>query len=119
MQSVVHKFTFPRFADEGTFEMSGKAAVLHAGMQGDDFCIWVHVPMDDSKKYRRRFIIRGTGHFIPEGLFRFVSTIFYGSYVFHVFEDSSWVSEYVKDEYYAMPSPDPVFLPVKMETERA
>lgn len=112
MQTVVHKFIFPQYADEGTFAMSGSATILHAGMQGKDFCIWARVPMDDSTKYLRRFIIRGTGHTIPEGPYVFISTIITegGSFVFHIFEDMSWVGDYVRAEYEAMPQGAPVIL---------
>jgi len=71
-------------------EMPIDSEVLCAKKQRDVPCIWVRVD-PEKEKVKRRFLIVGTGHEIPESQFaHYVGTFFgdsVGSYVWHVFED--------------------------------
>jgi hypothetical protein len=70
--------------DQPAVEMPDGAKVLTAAVQDQTVCIWALVD-PDAPKVRRHFRVYGTGHKHP-GDGRYISTVFMGPLVFHVFE---------------------------------
>jgi hypothetical protein len=82
---TIHKFVL----DYGTTNISLPlcSEVLTAQMQHDAICLWVAVDTDQATCIRT-FIVKGTGHALPERGLRYVSTVQEGggALVWHVFE---------------------------------
>lgn len=63
------------------------AQVLYAGIQAEEFFIWALVDLDETEMVERSFDVWGTGCEIEEyPNVDFVSTVFEGPFVWHIFE---------------------------------
>lgn len=61
--------------------------VLHADTQNGEFFIWALVNLDETEFVEREFAVWGTGWEIEEyPNVDFISTVFEGPYVWHIFE---------------------------------
>lgn len=73
--------------DRFSLEMPKGARALSAGIQGQDIVIWAAVDPDEPA-VRHDFAVHGTGHNVPDenAAASFLTTIFMGPLVFHVFD---------------------------------
>ena len=64
------------------------AKVLKVDRQGQALCLWAEI--EDSAPFERRlFSVFGTGHAMPDHVpLTFIDTVFDGSYVWHVYEQT-------------------------------
>lgn len=84
----VWKFRLP--LDSESVSMPEGAEVLHVGEQYDVLCVWALC--DPSREQvERRFVVRGTGHSVPDERGRFLGTVLLldGTLVLHVWEVSA------------------------------
>jgi hypothetical protein len=85
---MVYKYEFS-VDDEVTIKMPVGAKVLHVGSQHyARGCIWALVDEEMPHLQDRRFLIRGTGHPVPEAAAH-LGTWFDGPFVWHIFEEDS------------------------------
>ena len=68
----------------GLIEMPKGSIILHAAFQNKALKVWVLVdPVQN--RVTRKINVYGTGHNIPEGAGKFISTVFEGPFVWHIF----------------------------------
>ena len=83
----IWKFNIPVY--DFLVKMPIGARILSSGVQGDEIMVWALVDPDPSvEEVIRRLPVYGTGHEIAksdQGL-PFISTVFMGPLVFHVFD---------------------------------
>lgn len=61
-RKVVYKYVLPPWA--GSLVVPRGSEVLHAGMQGREFCLWLMVPADELAVAHLFYRILGTGEFV-------------------------------------------------------
>ncbi|HET9144116.1 DUF7352 domain-containing protein [Actinophytocola sp.] len=80
--------------DEQVKQLPAGAVVRHVGEQRGNITLWFESDFDlmdrkDSEGLEsRRFLIRGTGHPIPDGV-AYLGTVPMASFVWHVFEQAT------------------------------
>ncbi len=68
-----------------TLDLPFGAIVLKVAEQNEMITLWAEVdPELDTIK--RTFIIRGTGHEVPEGQLEYLDSVFIRGYVWHIYE---------------------------------
>lgn len=67
--------------------MPHRAKVLHIEMQGDDYCVWALIDVEDQCLADRCFYIAGTGHEFEGKHIQYVTTTQQGPLVWHWFTD--------------------------------
>ncbi len=72
---------------QGTVEIQRGAKILSVGEQEGIMTIWALVDTDEIKVHRNILVV-GTGHVYEDETFdkEFIGTIFFGAYVFHIFD---------------------------------
>ena len=83
----VFKYEVPA-ETEFILEMPTGAKVLHVAEQGMGVCLWALVDPEVFVFEDRRFVVRGTGHLVPENV-DWVGTWLQdgGRFVFHLFQE--------------------------------
>lgn len=81
---TIYKYPL-KVEDEQTVAFPMGATVLSAAFQGETLYMWALIDKDEECSESQKIFIYGTGHEIIEGNSRFISTVFIGSLVFHVF----------------------------------
>jgi hypothetical protein len=68
-------------------DLPKEAQILSVHEQGDNVCMWVLVD-SEAEKEKRKFVVFGTGHEIPDHPMKFIGTVHIrnGALVFHIFE---------------------------------
>ena len=89
--NVIYKYELKPVRGTAEIEvmMPFGAAVLQAGVQGEDIFIWAQIDDTEKTNENRLFEVYGTGHeMLADYVERrtFVNTVFLGPLVFHVFQ---------------------------------
>jgi hypothetical protein len=80
---TVYKYPLLDKTDIRSASIPRNAKVVHAGMQGDDLCIWAEIDTDEKILHKRYFSVFGTG---MEVRGHHVTTFMMGPYVWHLYE---------------------------------
>lgn len=89
--NTILKATFDGLADELIKQLPLGSVIRHVGEQRGSITLWFETDFDlmdrtdDAALETRRFLIRGTGHPIPDGA-TYLGTVPMASFVWHVFE---------------------------------
>lgn len=84
MALSVYKYPFA-VDDDVVIQMPRGAKVLHVAAQGDQPTLWALVdPAQPMHPYR--FLMRGTGHPVPDNVGPHVGSFFHGPFVWHLFQ---------------------------------
>lgn len=81
---TVFKYAFSHPAGD-VFEVPVGAQFLHAGIQAGVPCVWFEVDETQTLKYRRTFVLVGTGVRVPESS-EHRGTVLQGAFVWHFYE---------------------------------
>lgn len=84
MSKTVYKYPFD-VSDDVVVKMPDDAEILKVDHQDGQPTIWALVDTE-SPAVMRRFIVRGTGHPVPDGV-EHVGSFFHGPFIWHLFED--------------------------------
>lgn len=84
MRTTIWKFPLTLVNGPQLIQMPMDAVVRRVAMQGDSPCVWAEVD-PESDRLTREFVVVGTGHRLPQGLFRYVGSCDHGVFVWHVY----------------------------------
>jgi hypothetical protein len=81
-------FKYTLHSTEGTVQLPVGAKILLAGVQDTGIQLWAEVE-STAPLISRQFFVVGTGHEMPTGRLEYISTVFVGMLVWHIYEQLS------------------------------
>ncbi len=84
MSRRIYKYPL-RISGEQDVEMPEGAELLSVGGQGGELVLWAQVD-PDARLVRRKVILYGTGHELRDEPHRYVGTVQFGIFVWHVYD---------------------------------
>ena len=88
MTTSVYEYTL-ELLDSTIIDLPVQAKILSVAFQGEQLCLWAEVDPSYDLKESRHIEVFDTGHPMPYYRYyerQFISTVFTGQLVFHVFE---------------------------------
>lgn len=84
----IFKYKVPIDGTPHTLQMPANYKVIHVGCQdGENVCFWAEVD-PSSPEYSIGFWVLPTGATVPDGHWEHLGTALYGSYVWHLYENT-------------------------------
>jgi len=87
MRTTIWKYPLASQNGLQLIPMPSDSVVLRFGLQDDQPYVWAEVD-PESEQAMKEFVIVGTGHKLPQGLFRYIGSCEDGPFVWHLYANT-------------------------------